>query len=153
MNIKAELLECNKRAHCWKSSLVKQITRYRNGKPVYYGMEADDELYTGVESRRVNGLTKIGEFTVYLPGESADRFCPSSFLAVMQLGFNRDLKHQVLVEFRFPSADISACYDKILECHKVTAILYHDVQNLLQELEQEQGWLEEHLRTRPQIDI
>ena len=32
MNIKAELLECNKRAHCWKSSLVKPITRYRNGK-------------------------------------------------------------------------------------------------------------------------
>lgn len=155
LNIKSELLKRENISRRRRFPLLETVTRYRNGEPVWYGVEAEDELYAGVEPRRVHGLTKIGEFTVYLPSKSADKFCPSAFLTMLQIGFdfNRDMKYQILVEFRFPSADVSACYDKILECHVVTAVIYHDVQHIMSELEQERSWLEQHLHICPRLTL
>ena len=153
LEIKKNLLNQEATSHYWASGKTGMITRYRHGAPVWYGSEVEDELYTGVESRRIQGLSKIGELTVYMPSKSADKFQPSSFLALQQVGFSRDVKHPVLVEFRFGSPDVAANYDRILQCHAVTAILYHDVQHTLQELEQEHNWLDTCLRNRPQITL
>ena len=153
MSVKENLLKRETSSRYLASGQTGMITRYRHGERVWHGMEVEDELYTGVESRRINGLTKIGEFTVCMPSNSAKNFMPSAFLALQQLGFNREVKHPVLVEFRLASPDVSAAYDKLLKCHIVTAVLYHDVQNTLRELEQEQRWLEDCLKTQPQIAI
>lgn len=153
MLVKENLLKCETSSRYWASGQTGMITRYRNDERVWHGAEAEDELYTGVEPRRIHGLTKIGEFKVYMPSGSAEKFMPSAFLALQQLGFNREVKHPVLVEFRLASPDVSAAYDKLLKCHIATAVLYHDVQSTLLELEQEQRWIEACLETQPQIAI
>lgn len=117
---------------------LQPLVRIRNGKVVWHGVEDGDFLSKvsildmeylnnpekhGFQPRKVYGLRKVAEISVWFPSESANVFVPSAVQVLQQIPEKIDVNN-LLFEIRLGSENVSEVYDSVLKCHQATVILY-----------------------------
>lgn len=121
-------------------SSVQPLVRVRDGKIVWHGKQGTDllakisldELNRMAETGKVITPEKVsvfslqsaGSLSVCFPSENPDVFCPSAAAVFQQLPKHIKL-NGLLFEIRMDSDDVRKCYDRVLQCHLASIMLYY----------------------------